>query len=85
MAEDTRAIEPVVARLDALLLDAKLSIPQPASDAVSRAALIEAARTSERRVVSVTAPAGYGKSTFLAQWALAEDRRVGWILPRPFR
>jgi LuxR family transcriptional regulator, maltose regulon positive regulatory protein len=27
-------------------------------------------------VVAVTAPAGYGKSTLLAEWALAEDRRV---------
>jgi LuxR family maltose regulon positive regulatory protein len=30
-------------------------------------------------VVGVTAPAGYGKSTLLAQWALAEDRRVAWV------
>ncbi len=27
----------------------------------------------------MTAPAGYGKSTLLAQWALAEDRRVAWV------
>jgi len=27
----------------------------------------------------VTAPAGYGKSTFLAQWARAEDRRKAWV------
>ena len=30
-------------------------------------------------MVGVTAPAGYGKSTLLAQWAEAEDRRVGWV------
>jgi LuxR family maltose regulon positive regulatory protein len=27
----------------------------------------------------VTAPAGYGKSTFLAQWAEHEERAVGWV------
>ena len=30
-------------------------------------------------MVGVTAPAGYGKSTLLAEWALAEDRRVAWV------
>src|SRR6516162_4124049 len=40
--------------------------------AVSRATLIEAARSSDRRLVAVTAPAGYGKSMFLAEWAAAE-------------
>ncbi len=61
------------------MLDAKLSIPQPRPGSVSRAALIETARASECCVVGVTAPAGYGKSTFLAQWALADDRPVAWV------
>jgi LuxR family transcriptional regulator, maltose regulon positive regulatory protein len=65
--------------LGRLLLDAKFSVPQPRPGAVSRAKLIETARSSDCRVVGVTAPAGYGKSTFLAQWARAEDRRVGWV------
>ena len=30
-------------------------------------------------MVGVTAPAGYGKSNLLAQWAEAEDRRVAWV------
>jgi LuxR family maltose regulon positive regulatory protein len=46
---------------------------------VSRAELIDAARASRCRVVGVTAPAGYGKTTLLAQWALADDRRVAWV------
>ena len=46
---------------------------------MSRAELVETARASGRRVVGVTAPAGYGKSTLLAQWARAEDRRVAWV------
>jgi LuxR family maltose regulon positive regulatory protein len=64
--------------LDELLLNNKLSVPQPRLGGVSRAELIETARRSGCRVVGVTAPAGYGKSTLLAQWALAEDRRVAW-------
>jgi LuxR family maltose regulon positive regulatory protein len=65
--------------LDESLLDAKLSVPLPRPGAVSRAELIETARASDCRLVGVTAPAGYGKSTLLVQWALAEDRRVAWV------
>ncbi len=46
---------------------------------MSRAGLVEAARSSDRRLVAVTAPAGYGKSMFLAEWAAAEDRPVVWV------
>jgi LuxR family maltose regulon positive regulatory protein len=61
------------------LLDAKFSVPRPRPGAVSRAGLVKAARSSGCRLVAVTAPAGYGKSTFLTQWAQAEDRRVAWV------
>jgi LuxR family transcriptional regulator, maltose regulon positive regulatory protein len=65
---------------DGLLLEGKLSLPQLQPDAVSRAPLIETVRTLRgRRVVGITAPAGYGKSTFLAEWASVEDRRVGFV------
>jgi LuxR family maltose regulon positive regulatory protein len=65
--------------LGQLLLDAKFSVPQPRLGAVSRAKLIETARSSGCRAVGVTAPAGYGKSAFLAEWAQAEDRPVVWV------
>ena len=79
MTEDPNpAASPSVA-LDELLLDAKVSVPQPRSGAVSRASLIETARASDCRVVGITAPAGYGKSTMLVEWASAEDRRVAWV------
>ena len=66
--------------LDQVLLDAKLSVPEsPSRGSVSRASLIHSARSSGCRVVSVAAPAGYGKSTLLAEWAHAEDRPVAWI------
>jgi LuxR family maltose regulon positive regulatory protein len=65
--------------LGQLLLDAKFLVPEPRPGAVSRVGLIEAARSSGCRAVAVTAPAGYGKSTFLAEWAAAEDRHVAWV------
>jgi LuxR family transcriptional regulator, maltose regulon positive regulatory protein len=77
--EDSREAAQMGVELDQLLLDAKISVPQASSGWVSRADLIERARTSDCRVVAVTAPAGYGKSTLLAQWAVAEDRRVAWV------
>ena len=79
MCPDPRNEMPTVKELDDLLLDAKFSIPQPRAGAVSRAELIEVACASEARVVGVTAPAGYGKSTFLAEWATADDRRVACV------
>jgi LuxR family maltose regulon positive regulatory protein len=68
-----------IVALDEALLDAKLSVPQPRPGSVSRAELIETARASDCRVVGVTAPPGYGKSTLLVQWAQVEDRRVAWM------
>jgi LuxR family transcriptional regulator, maltose regulon positive regulatory protein len=68
-----------VIELERSLLEVKFSVPQPRPGMVSRAEMIDAARTSDRRVVGVTAPAGYGKTTLLAQWARVEDRRVAWV------
>ena len=79
MTEDAGGPPTAAARLDGLLLDAKLSIPALRAGAVSRRELVDTARGSGRRVVGVTAPAGYGKSTLLAQWAHAEDRPVAWV------
>jgi LuxR family maltose regulon positive regulatory protein len=70
---------PSEGRLDQLLLDVKLSLPGRSKGTVRRHALIERARASGCRVVGVTAPAGYGKSTLLAEWARTEDRRVAWL------
>lgn len=70
---------PTVAPLEERLLDAKLSPLVNRPGLVSRAELIESARSSDRRIVGVTAPAGYGKSTLLAEWAELEDRPVGWV------
>ena len=61
------------------LLDAKLTAPRVRSGTVSRRSVIESARSSGRRIVGITAPAGYGKTTLLAEWAASEDRPVAWV------
>lgn len=67
------------ADVQAVLLSSKIQTPPARTGAVSRRALIDAARESGARVVSVTAPAGYGKSTLLAEWAATDARRVAWV------
>lgn len=46
---------------------------------VRRSARIADLRASASRLVTVTAPAGYGKTSFLAEWRELETRAVGWI------
>jgi LuxR family maltose regulon positive regulatory protein len=62
-----------------LLLDAKFTLPRPRAGTVCHDDLVRVARSSECRLVAVTAPPGYGKSTFLAEWGAAERRRVAWV------
>ncbi len=79
MVEAPRPLGRTGHELDQSLIEAKLSIPQPRSGSVSRDKIIDATRVSDCRVVGVTAPAGYGKTTLLAQWARIEERRVSWV------
>jgi LuxR family maltose regulon positive regulatory protein len=65
--------------LDGVLLDARLSIPLPRPGLVSRADLVSEARSSACRIVAVSAPPGYGKSSLLTEWVAAEDRPVAWV------
>src|SRR5215510_803469 len=65
--------------LERTLFDAKTRVPAPRPNVVTRAPLIQRIRSSGFRTVAVTAPAGYGKSTLLAEWARAEDRPVAWV------
>lgn len=48
-------------------------------DRVSRAELIERATRGGRPVVGITAPAGYGKTTILMQWADLDPRCVAYV------
>ena len=79
MTVDSHAAASPAPELRRLPLDAKFAAPPLHPGAVSRAHLAATARSSNCRLVAVTAPAGYGKSTFLTQWAAAEDRPVAWL------
>jgi len=46
---------------------------------VSRHALVTQLRDSDAEIVSVTAPAGYGKTTLLEQWARTDSRPFAWV------
>jgi LuxR family maltose regulon positive regulatory protein len=70
--------------MDRALRDSKISVPEPRRGAVSRKHLIVRACTSGSPIVAVTAPAGYGKSTLLAEWAASETRAVAWVSPDRF-
>ena len=65
--------------LTRLLRESKFRVPSPGRATVSRARLIQRAVSTQSRVVAVAAPAGYGKSTMLAEWAAAEARPVVWV------
>ncbi|WP_232331446.1 LuxR C-terminal-related transcriptional regulator [Agromyces laixinhei] len=80
MSGDALSSETPEVELDQQLLDAKLSAPEPpARGHVSRAVQIDAARASGTRFVAIMAPAGYGKSSLLAEWMLRETRPVAWV------
>lgn len=64
--------------LSTALLAGKVEPPAPRRGAVSRRGLVDRARGDGARVVVVTAPPGYGKTTMLAEWASLEDRAVAW-------
>ncbi len=64
------------------LLRAKLYIPPPRVGQVARPRLVQ--RLDEvletgRRLAVVSAPAGYGKSTLLAEWVRGAPGPVGWL------
>jgi ATP/maltotriose-dependent transcriptional regulator MalT len=66
----------------AVLLATKLHVPAIGSEIVQRATLIDALSAGLRRKLTLlSAPAGWGKTTLLAQWALTagDDQRFGWL------
>ena len=59
----------------------KLYRPSPGT--VPRSALVKHVEAQRSDVVVVTAPAGYGKSTFLAELAANDGRTVAWVSLTP--
>ena len=85
MGDDTEVLDRA-ARMDRAarpafdLVASKLRPPQIRSGTVRRSPLIERLAAGDRcPIVSVVAPAGYGKTTLLAQWAERTGRAVAWI------
>jgi LuxR family maltose regulon positive regulatory protein len=61
-------------------LPSKLMIPVQRPGVVHRTALVNRLRSARNApVVSIAAPAGYGKSTLLAQWAERDQRPFAWV------
>jgi LuxR family maltose regulon positive regulatory protein len=62
------------------LVVSKLRRPSARPGTVRRSQLIELlARGDPRAVVSVVAPAGYGKTTLLSQWAQRDGQPFAWV------
>jgi LuxR family maltose regulon positive regulatory protein len=62
------------------LVESKLHPPPARPGIVARALLVDRLLASAGvPVVCVVAPAGYGKTTLLAQWAEREPRPVAWV------
>ncbi len=62
------------------LVEAKLRPPAVGAQTVARVRLREALATERpATVVSIVAPAGYGKTVLLADWAAHEDRPTAWL------
>ncbi|TXT53588.1 MAG: ATP-dependent transcriptional regulator [Candidatus Thorarchaeota archaeon] len=66
--------------METLLLQTKLYVPLPRPDLVARSRLVE--RLDEgltRKLILVSAPAGFGKTTLLGTWLRQIDAGVGWL------
>ena len=62
------------------LLEARLAIPRRRSGTLRRTRLLRLLRSAQdRRVISIVAPPGYGKTSLLAQWATEGPRPVAWL------
>lgn len=63
----------------AALLRTKLAPPAPPGDLVSRPALLALLGEPLRPFTLVVGPAGFGKSTLLAEWGATSSRPVAWL------
>ncbi len=68
---------PIISRLP--LLETKLYLPKWSADRVSRPRLIDRIHP-QRKLTLISAPAGFGKTTLLAEWVAAiPTRPVAWV------
>jgi LuxR family maltose regulon positive regulatory protein len=63
-----------------VLLATKLRVPRRRRDVLVRPRLLDRVEeAAARELLLVSAPAGFGKSTLLTEWARATTRPVGWV------
>jgi LuxR family maltose regulon positive regulatory protein len=67
--------------MDSFLLATKLRIPPQPLQPVHRARLINALERGipQHKLILISAPAGYGKTILLAQWAQSSDFSTAWL------
>ena len=76
----SQAPSPSVASAQDALLATKLRAPQPRAGWVPRPRLVRRLLAgTERELVLVCGPAGFGKSSLLADWAHGDRRPVAWL------
>jgi LuxR family maltose regulon positive regulatory protein len=70
---------------DGVLLETKLHPPRARQEWVVRAGLIQYLTSSTAKLILIEAPAGFGKSTLVAQWRASpgESRRFAWVSVDP--
>ena len=61
------------------LVEVKLAAPPHRPGTIAKTAVIERLSTGDAVFATVVAPAGYGKTTLLANWAEADPRRFAWV------
>jgi LuxR family maltose regulon positive regulatory protein len=62
-----------------MLLESKLAIPVQRPGSMARAGLVNRLRVARSApVVHITAPAGYGKTTAVAEWSRKDERPFAW-------
>src|SRR3990172_6257510 len=68
------------------LLVTKLYVPPPGRERVPRPLLIERLNAGlwqeggfSRKLTLVSAPAGFGKTTLIAEWLRSVDHRITWL------
>jgi LuxR family maltose regulon positive regulatory protein len=71
--------EAFVGAPDIGLIESKMRPPRPRSGEVLRTGLVDRLEASTAPITSVVAPAGYGKTTLLAQWARRSRLPSSWI------
>jgi LuxR family maltose regulon positive regulatory protein len=78
--DETLTFAPARARFGVDLRDPKFTVPQLREQSVWRSELLgRLEHGCDRQVVLVTAPAGYGKTTLLSQWAQDSARPCAWV------